>query len=538
MAKSKKEITHLNYGELHMYYPIKFDTKLSFSKLCDALSKSNVSFNKEYQQKIMDSLGVSLANTVNDFQQNMSCTDMDDIALSFKVRDFETNKIYQPHPDYKPAYEINAETIRIELLSSDSSIYLNVVNTELEALQQRISRMQKEFELSDKIYGNSFTSNQERILLLPFKAKLSNDKIVWIYAILFIFRNNMGILKLELPLIDTDITPLKEYDADSMVKSIENCWQINTVDSNIKLSELPNYYLKSIVENNKINIIKYNNDIRNIIFVDFDEIPRQINNISADIQEELFRIISAPVPNYPFTSYTKDAREHIEKLSWGQHGIKYIIKTNGGVLSLIDKNLLDYYSSIFKEKNNTSVLDDSDYTYMCNMLANDININIEFAIIIIMLKKTNECNDIYNKTQKKHNLVKIRKEYNQNILFINELQNTCYGTVIEQTSQIEEMMSLYLKRDINTANQTALNNILKDEEQKKNEHFINFISVGTLMLSIVFGLPSIYESLSILRKTTWGILENNIPYITIENSSIILWLLLNFFIIIWLLFKK
>lgn len=200
--------------------------------------------------------------------------------------------------------------------------------------------------------------------------------------------------------------------------------------------------------------------------------------------------------------------------------------------------MLDYYSSIFKEENNTSVLDDSDYTYMCNMLANDININIEFAIIIIMLKKTNECNDIYNKTQKKHNLVKIRKEYNQNILFINELQNTCYGTVIEQTSQIEEMMSLYLKRDINTANQTALNNILKDEEQKKNEHFINFISVGTLMLSIVFGLPSIYESLSILRKTTLGILENNIPYITIENSSIILWLLLNFFIIIRLLFKK
>lgn len=108
--------------------------------------------------------------------------------------------------------------------------------------------------------------------------------------------------------------------------------------------------------------------------------------------------------------------------------------------------MLDYYSSIFKKENNTSVLDDSDYTYMCNMLANDININIEFAIIIIMLKKTNECNDIYNKTQKKHNLFKIRKEYNQNILFFNELQNTCYGTVIDQTSQIEKMMSLYLKK--------------------------------------------------------------------------------------------
>lgn len=28
MAKSKLQISHLNYGELHFYYPIKFDTKL------------------------------------------------------------------------------------------------------------------------------------------------------------------------------------------------------------------------------------------------------------------------------------------------------------------------------------------------------------------------------------------------------------------------------------------------------------------------------------------------------------------------------
>ena len=27
MAKEKKIITALNYGELHMYYPLKFDTK-------------------------------------------------------------------------------------------------------------------------------------------------------------------------------------------------------------------------------------------------------------------------------------------------------------------------------------------------------------------------------------------------------------------------------------------------------------------------------------------------------------------------------
>lgn len=112
------------------------------------------------------------------------------------------------------------------------------------------------------------------------------------------------------------------------------------------------------------------------------------------------------------------------------------------------------------------------------------------------------------------------------------------GCILSSTVVQDIVHSTIVPAFLPLHNQTALNNILKDEEQKKNEHFINFISVGTLMLSIVFGLPSIYESLSILRKTTWGILENNIPYITIENSSIILWLLLNFFIIIRLLFKK
>lgn len=42
MAKSKLQISHLNYGELHFYYPIKFDTKLSFTTLCDTLYKSNI----------------------------------------------------------------------------------------------------------------------------------------------------------------------------------------------------------------------------------------------------------------------------------------------------------------------------------------------------------------------------------------------------------------------------------------------------------------------------------------------------------------
>ena len=347
----------------------------------------------------------------------------------------------------------------------------------------------------------------------------------------------MGIIKIELPLIDIDISPLKQYNIDLLVNKIDNCWKLRSFNENIKLSEISDYYIKSILINRKLNIIKYNNELKNIILVDFDEIPNQIDNIPQDIQEELFKIISAPVPDLPYTSFARDAKDHLSKYSWGEHGIKYIIKTTGGVLSLIDKNLLNFFSDSYKRDTNTSVLDDSDHLYMCNLLANNININIEFAILIIMLKKTNEHNDLYNKTNRPKNLFRIRNEYNENILFINKLQDSCYGTVTEQTSQIEEMMPYYLKTELNKSNQIALDTILRERDQQKSERFINFISIGSLFLSLIFGLPSIYDALVLLHKT-FSIANLDIPFITLESSSVFLWLLLNFLILIKLLFKK
>lgn len=87
MAKNIKQITQLKYGELHIYYPIKFDTKLSYPKSCDTLYKSNINFNEKYQQKIMDSLGISLANTTNEFQHTKYGSDPNDVSLSIKVKD-------------------------------------------------------------------------------------------------------------------------------------------------------------------------------------------------------------------------------------------------------------------------------------------------------------------------------------------------------------------------------------------------------------------------------------------------------------------
>lgn len=48
------------------------------------------------------------------------------------------------------------------------------------------------------------------------------------------------------------------------------------------------------------------------------------------------------------------------------------------------------------------------------------------------------------------------------------------------------------------------------------------------MLALIFGLPAIYESLEIIRNAL-GFILVDVPIITLENLSVVLWLLLNLF---------
>lgn len=527
--KKRKNIDVIKYGELHMYYPIKFNTKLQFSELCDIIYQSKVGYNDDYHQKILDDMGSSLAETAEEIQ-NLFESHGDKIKIN--VTNPETNYIYNTENKNQQWYELNGDNIKIEITESESSVFTKITNMELEALQERDLRIQKELEVCSRICGKSFLEYQSRIPLIPFKMKLISGEIIWIQAMIIIFRNKMGLLKLNFPLININTKSFKEYNIDSLVIKIDNCWKNMDIDKNVKLSELYSYYLEKLFENKKLEIIKYDDSFNNLILVDYDGIPKQLNHISKDIQEEFFRIVCAPVPDYPYTSYSKDTVEYIKKFSLKQqHGIKYILKNNGGVLSVIDKNLQTFYLQQFKKEKNVETLDNNDYMYICSELASNINVNIEMSILIIMLKKSNELNNIYNKLYTTKELYKIRREYYQNILFINELQRTCYGSVIEQISEMEEKMPLYCNASINESNQIALDNILKGDQQYRSDNLLNFISIGSFIFTLVFGLPSIYEALKILQKTLQCTLKN-VDSISMEKLSVTLWIILCVLIVI------
>lgn len=433
---------------------------------------------------------------------------------------------------------INPDDILLEIESGESSIKFYIKDADLELLNQRIIRLQEEYDISLKFYGHNFTNRQDRFLLLPLKIELENGKFTWLYPLIYLFENNMGILKLELPIFDSCIEPLLENDYDRFLTKIINKWNIKNYNSETTLSSIQNFYLSNLLDDIKIDMVSYSNELKNIILIDFDGRPQHINSIPNDVKEDLFRIICAPVPSRNNTTYSKDADEYLKNHSWGGHGVKYIAKSTGGCLSFIDKTISDYVSDDYKTETKTSVLTPfNDYYNLCNKLARDLCVNVEFALIIILLKKTNESNDYFNKIASMKKLSDTRIEYNKNILFISELQENCYGSVSEQTALLEKMMPHYFKHEITSAKKIAIDNILQQNEQEKNERFQNYISTGGLILTLIFGLPSLYETLTIFRKL-FSFYPYNIPYLTLENTSIILWLTLNGIIILKLYLRK
>lgn len=505
-------IQKIKYGELHQFYPLKFEGKRSFEELFKLIQKSKVLFTDKYRNKIMDSLGYSLSKMVEEMQEEMKNS-----GMTIKMSGFTRTDKIRPVPSV-----LNSDDIVLELEEKDTSFKMNFFHKELVELEQQIECLFYEQKESSKIYGKRFVEVQERFVLLPFKVELSNGEIVWLNAILYIFANGMGVLKLEMPLINIGIEAFKENDIDSMILKVINKWGNKNCVSEPTLYNIACTYLKSIAEDTGEDVHIYGGEINYISLIDFDGMPKQINNISHEVQEDLYCIIAAPVPHRNNISFLKNAQEYIQKNSFGRYNINYIVKEMGGCLSYIDRTLLE---TILKE-NEIENRDDMSYFNLCNRIALEIFVNVEFALLIIILKKLNDCNCYYEKIGEKNDLSKIQKEYNQNILFISELQEECYGSVSDQTKFFEERMCHYLKQDIMDKKLAAIDNILKDEEKKKGEAFQNFLSVGGFVLTLLFGLPALYDTIVIVRNV-FAFFPYNVPILTLENFSLFLWIVLN-----------
>lgn len=378
--------------------------------------------------------------------------------------------------------------------------------------------------------GAPFTNFQERLVLLPLKIELTSEECVWLHAVLYLFKNNMGILKLELPIVNVNNIPLKQNDWDAYISKVSCAWcDIESIVST--LEEIKKLYLSVILQTMRVQFISYGEWLSHIIMVDFDGCPHGVQNITDEIQEELFRIISAPVVEAPYTTYVDEAKEYLSKNTWGTHNVRCIINPTGACLSIVDKNVQEYWIEQYKMNPNEIPAD----VYI--QYVREVQYGTEYPFVMILLKRINVLEDISKKnalghgkrTKVKRRYKQIMYEYLKNTIDICNIQEGCCGTVSKQFAEFERLMPYYTYEEISKCKQRAYNEILQGKASDREEKYQDFISIGGLGLSLVFGLPAIHETIDLLRNVVLCGMAD-IPYISLNNVSVAIWLIINIYI--------
>jgi len=83
----------------------------------------------------------------------------------------------------------------------------------------------------------------------------------------------------------------------------------------------------------------------------------------------------------------------------------------------------------------------------------------------------------------------------------------------------------------------AIDAIIENDNNTKSLNFQNFLSIGGFLLTVIFGLPAIYETLTILRKSNLFI-NKDIAILTIDNCSIAIWIALTIILTVILYWKN
>ncbi len=302
-------------------------------------------------------------------------------------------------------------------------------------------------------------------------------------------------------------------------------WDISKGQQVNSFSELHKIYFKRLHEDLKLNLIVYEKHLKNVILIDYDGMPESLDTMGLWYQEFLFRIICAPVPKGNSEYFRAKAEEYISQYQWRTNKLGYFLSTTGKCLSVISHELLIEVGLKLGVDIKEYGLSVEEKMPIYKGITRDASLNAEYALIMAILERTINYHSYLEKEYVTDTeLLEHRKKYNKEIIFLCNLKNGAYGSALEQVDFFIEKMPYYMKKNSFELKMKAIDSILEDAENKKRENFQNQIALWGLIFVIVFSLPAIYESASIIKTTFF--LNENISYITIGNASIISWIIL------------
>lgn len=507
-------INNIKNGCIEYYYSLSIETKLEFYNLCEVIDKK-------------------INSTIDNYNLNITSIFKNDIEKIISERNIKEYKLKNDFNEKENKLDSTFQKlVRIELEDTEEGLKIFPISELNEKINEMAEELNDDYNFDSKIYGKAFVDKVKIFILPPYKIQLLNNKFVFLKPLLYIFKNKMMVLKISMPIKNVTSIQLFENNNDGYIKKIIDICDIGIDIKEIDFESIKDAYCEYILSSDKriYAVVSLSKALSNIILADFDGIPQNIKDISEEVKEDLYRIAVAPIQKRKNTYFKDIANQYLATNSNINEGIQYIASKMGRCLSIIDKNIIDHY----KEKTKGYDLTEEE---IYKLAINSVVRNLEFTLLIILLKNMNFTISYLQKDYNKNDIKKIQKEYNYNNIFILELQQTCYGSVREQLNFFEDKMTYFLDKENSENKMISIDAIIKDEIEEKNLNFQNFLSIGGILLTAVFGLPAIHETLTLLRMSNI-IIKQDIPIITIENSSIMLWIFLIVFLYIKLFIKR
>lgn len=522
-SKVDETLKNISKGAIDFYYALKIESDLKYNQLCKVIDEYNNAVYKEYDEELQKEFKTTVMEAKNELN----------IGNEIKLVDTKPcfwRKLFKRNEKSNTISKKNIQ--RIEFDSEGRFLKFIPVTDIHDHLKNLRDTSNIDYQYCRCVYGDFYVNCQTRFILPSFKIELISGTTVFSETFLYIFENNSAVLRITLPIEDVDIIPLLQNDISFYIKSITSPFSSITVPEENSVSALFDFYYNYIRNAKKIKSIILCGQLENIILANHNSVPDDIKQMSSALKEKLYKIVVAPFQERKNTSYKEEAIEYIKNNNYTVSGLSYITSNMGRCVSVVDKNLIEFA----KENFTRDIEDEFKEDVAFGKIISDTRQNVEYTFVMLMLKKINFFYTFYKKSNHYDNSHKIRRLFNNDVIFFCSLQNGCYGSVREQLAQFEQKMAYFLDSKNTIEKMNAIDNIINGEKEQRNASLQNVISVLGLLFTGVFGLPAINETLGLIRNVCTFI-KYDIPYLTVNNCSIVIWSVL-LVVLIFMLFSK
>ena len=487
-------------GALHRYYVFSIiEGGSSFKEMVKSIERSSLSM-EHFVHEAHDELQVFGTKFKQVAETVMQASSPEDVRGFGEGDEFVCNEDVVVTP---LAYDSNRASFNIESLTLG---YCEQLDSSLEVEQEHFA----------KYYGEWPCSVQARFVLSPWLVRFVDGKRAYLNVIIILLANGIGFIEFELPLAGITYDTLSRSYLCDLIHSFK-LLKPDAVERD-SIFEVASFLADDLAKESQATIRMSADCFDHLILADFDGQVDDFSELDKSVKEALFRISHRPVPPRRVGFYCEDAEKFFADQSLDYGLVRVLMNPMGRCTSLMSAQFQNNYDqNEMDEAGNISLA-------RCGEI-NDlrlVNSQLEFAILVMMMKRINNERLLAEQLVGSMDCLNSRRRYESGKMFLIEFQSHCFGSVKEQIKTFEQKMPFYVRSEELAEKNSAFEVIMEINKEERRWRLEYFAAIMGLLLVVLFALPSVRDTVSILREM---IPFGDVPWVTIDSMSIALWIL-------------